>query len=301
MHLHEFFDELIEYKRACGASEKTIKEYKIHLGGTLSHSVSEIDLSELKQTDIAKVLEAGRRHGQFGPQRGAVVFRQLLRYIKESGHQLAFDWRDISIPTVPHKKVDWLDKEELDAVRDAFDLNTMSGLRDRALIEILHVTGMRISEALSLNRDDINWPKKEAEVTNGKTRDREMIYFNDESLHWLKKYLDMRNDKFPALFVSYNGNRATPCSVRRTIHNAVKAAGITKRIHPHLFRSTFGTELLRAGVDIKSVQYLMRHKSERTTLKHYIAVTKERCKDMHQKVMGNSAITMVSLDHNVAL
>ena len=67
---------------------------------------------------------------------------------------------------------------------------------------------------------------------------------------------------------------------------ATQKAGITKRIHPHIFRSTFGTELLYGGADIKSVQVLMRHKSERTTLKHYIAVSKDRCKGEHERILN---------------
>jgi site-specific recombinase XerD len=286
MQLKEYFNGLIEYKKQFGACEKTIHEYQIHLKGTLLNSVGDLELSDIKQTDVGKVLEAGRQHGRFGPLRGAVVFRQLLRYLKESGNKFDFDWRDIRLPKEPNKKVEWLDKIEFEAVRNSFDLDTLSGLRDRALIENLRVTGMRISEALSLNRGDIDWEKKEAEITNAKTKEREMIYFTDESLSWLKKYIDWRNDKGDALFVSYNGKRATPCSVRRTIHNSTKLAGIKKRVHPHIFRSTFGTELLQGGVDIKSVQTLMRHRSERTTLKHYIAVNKDRCKDEHQRIMN---------------
>jgi len=145
---------------------------------------------------------------------------------------------------------------------------------------------MRISEALSLNRDDIDWNKKQAEITNSKTKERELVYFTDESLAWLKNYLEMRNDNFPPLFASLSGKRVPPCSIRRRIHTAVRRAGINKRIHPHLLRSTYGTELLQGGVDIKSVQALMRHKSERTTLKHYIAVSKHRCRSEHERIMN---------------
>ena len=286
MKMNQYFGGLLEYKKQCGACEKTLHEYQIHLKGTLASSIGEIEIADLRHADVAKVIEAGRGHGRFGPLRGAVVFRQLLRYLKEAGHKFDFDWRDIRLPSEPHKKVEWLDKDEFELVRNSFDLNTLSGLRDRALIETLRVTGMRISEALSLNRDDVDWSKKEAEITNGKTKEREMIYFTDESLAWLKRYLDWRNDKGEALFVSYNAKRSTPCSVRRTIHNSTKLAGIKKRIHPHIFRSTFGTELLQGGVDIKSVQTLMRHRSERTTLKHYIAVSKDRCKGEHQRIMN---------------
>ncbi len=286
MKLKEYFNGLLEYKKQWGACEKTINEYAIHLKGTLMNAVGEIELTALKQTDVGKVLEWGRSHGRFGPLRAAVVFRQLLRYLKEDGHKFDFDWRDIRLPSEPRKKVEWLDKEEFEAVRNSFRLDRMSGLRDRALVEVLRVTGMRISEALGLNCDDIDWERKQADIPNAKTKDVETIYFTDESLAWLKRYLDMRNDKSPALFVTYNGLRATPSGVRRTIHDATKYAGLKKRVHPHLFRSTFGTELLHGGLDIKSVQTLMRHKSERTTLKHYIAVNKDRCKDEHQRILN---------------
>jgi site-specific recombinase XerD len=286
MKLREYFAGLIDYKRQCGMCPKTLNEYRIHIEGTLSNAVGDIEVAELRQIDVGKVIEAGRQHGRFGPLRGAVVFRQLLKYLKESGIKFDFDWRDVRVPPEPRKKVEWLDKEEFEQVRNSFDLNTLSGLRDRALIETLRVSGMRIGEALSLNRDDIDWVKKEAEITNGKTKDREMVYFSDESLAWVKRYLDWRNDKSPAIFASCNGRRSSACGIRRTIHNATKAAGIKKRVHPHIFRSTFGTELLQGGVDIKSVQTLMRHRSERTTLKHYIAVNKDRCKDEHQRILN---------------
>jgi site-specific recombinase XerD len=286
MKLKDFFQGLVDYKRQCGSCEKTVKDYMWHLQTTLANSIGDIELNDLRQIDIGKVIEAGRAHGRFGSLRGAVVFRQLLRYIKEAGYKLDFDWRDIRLPSEPHKKVEWLDKDEMDMVRACFDLQTLSGLRGRALVEILRVTGMRISEALSLNREDIDWEKKEAEITNGKSKEREMIYFNDECISWLKRYMNMRNDRSEALFVTNNGKRVLPCTIRNTLHNATKNSGIRKRVHPHIFRSTFGTELLQGGVDIKSVQALMRHKSERTTLKHYIAVSKDRCKSEHERIMN---------------
>lgn len=232
MKLREYFTGLVDYKRQCGMCPKTLHEYQIHIKGTLNEAVGDIEVAELRQIDVGKVIEAGRQHGRFGPLRGAVVFRQLLKYLKESGIKFDFDWRDVRVPPEPRKKVEWLDKEEFEQVRNSFDLNTLSGLRDRALIENLCVTGMRIGEALSLNRDDINWEKKEAEIINGKTKDREMIYFTEESLAWLKRYLDWRNDKSPAVFASCNGRRSSACGIRRTIHNATEAAGIKKRIHP---------------------------------------------------------------------
>ena len=295
MQLREFFEGLLQYKKDIGNSDKTIKEYANIIKRVLTDSVGGIDISSVRLIDVSKVIDAGRSHGQFGALRATVVFRQLLRYIKESGNEIAFDWRDIKLPSTPHKKAEWLDHEEWLTVIGSFDVNTMSGLRDRALVEVLRATGMRIGEALSMDRDDLNWEKKEAIITNCKTKDRETVYFNDDSINWLNIYLSTRNDSFSPLFVTMNGRRPSPCSIRRTIHNSVKKAGIKKRVHPHIFRSTYGTELLRSGVDIKTVQTLMRHKSERTTLKHYIAVSQDHCKLMHSMVMNRPHIDSVGV------
>lgn len=138
-----------------------------------------------------------------------------------------------------------------------------------------------------LKRAGIGWERKQAEVINCKTKEQETVYFTDESLAWLKRYLDMRNDKFPPVFTTSNDTRLLPCTARNCLHQATKDLGLKKRVHPHIFRSTFGTELLQGGVDIKSVQHLMRHKSERTTLKHYIAYSKTRCKGEHERIMDS--------------
>lgn len=278
---------LVEYKKQCGSNMKTIKEYENQIKNVLLPAIGDIELENLKHSDVSKVYEAGRQHGQFGALRGGVVFRQLLRYLKYSGHILSFDWRDIQLPKEPKKRIDWLDQEEWESVRNAFNLNWIIGLRDRALIEVLKSTGMRIGEAIALNRDSIDFVKKEAVIKSGKAPYAEgKIYFTDESIKWIKRYLEMRNDNFKPLFVSYTGRRVNPGTLRKGIHRAVKAAGITKRIHPHLFRSTFATQLLQSGVDIKTVQDLCRHESERTTLRHYTAFSKQRSKGEHARALN---------------
>lgn len=287
MKIGDFFGGLLEHKKAENLSKKTIDEYKRLWEKVLIPSgVPEIEIGKLKINDTDKILLAGQTHGKFGGQRGVVVLRQLLEYIRREGHATSVNWWEISLPSVAHKEVDWLDAEEWQQVRNAFNLNWIIGIRDRALVEILRASGMRIGEALSLNRDSVNWGKKEAEIIGGKKPYKpRKVYFTDESLAHLKNYLDLRNDKFPPMFVSLTGERATGAGVRRTIHTAIKKAGIKKRVHPHIFRSTFATELLQGGADIKSVQALCGHESERTTLRHYTAVSKVRCKIEHQRVL----------------
>lgn len=296
MKIFDFFAGLLEHKRAQGFTAKTEQEYKRIIEKIVGPAIGEIELDDLREIDADKIQIQGRNHGVFGPERGVVVFRQLLQYIKKTGVKIPFDWRDVKVPPAPKKEVDALSEDEWEAVRAAFDLKWIVGLRDRALTEILWCTGLRISEALSLNRDSIDWENKEVKIRNAKPpHEVDKVYFTDVALHWVRQYLQMRNENFDPLFVSLTGQRATPSGVRRTIHTAVLKAGIKKRVHPHLFRSTFCTELLEKGIDIKAVQTLARHRSERTTLKHYVRVNKARAKAEHQRAL-NTPLPKMEID-----
>lgn len=287
MKLHEFFNGLINFKRddeACNI--KTLKEYRRIMDTVLLPSIGDIELEELRELDVTKIKVEGRKHGEFGEQRGIVAFRQLLKYIRKSGFIPPINWFEIKVPIPPDKEVDWLTPEEWEKVRNAFNLNWIVGIRDRALVEVLWATGMRIGEALSLNRNDIDWDAKEAWIVGGKKPyKKRKVYFTEDSFYWIRQYFLMRNENFDPLFVSLTGQRATPCAVRRTIQEAMKRAGIKKRIHPHIFRSTHATNLLEGGANIKAVQYLLGHESERTTLRHYAAINKSHAKGEHERIL----------------
>jgi integrase/recombinase XerD len=209
----------------------------------------------------------------------------VLKYIKDSGYSIPFDWREVEVPNVPTKQNEYLTKEELEKVLNSFDITTPAGIRTRALTEVLFATGMRISEAISLNKEDIDWEKKEAMVTNAKTKDVEKIYFTSRSIEWLKKYIDSRKDDLPALFVSGRG-RMLSVTARNYLRTHTGHLGIKKHIKHHLFRKTFATHLIQGGADIIAVGDLCRHRSPRTTLRFYAAVNKERSKDKHQEILG---------------
>lgn len=283
MKLKDYFESYIEYLKDKGYSELTITEHRRFLLGALSHSVSNIFIHRLHLTDTAKVIKAGRDHGEYGSQRAVICYRQLLKYLKESGQRLNFDWRDIEVPRVPQGPVEFLTKEELSLIRDSLP-DTAAGLRTRALMELLIDTGMRISEAISINRTDIDWDKREIQVINIKTKERELVYLTDRSIDWLKKYLSIRRDDHPALFLSGRG-RLLSVTARNYLRTHTKDLGIKKHIKHHIFRKTFVTYLIQHNVDIKSVQTLARHKSERTTLRYYAGISKERAKKLHQGVM----------------
>ena len=285
MKLKETFEQYLKYLEEQGRDPKTIQEHRRLINGSLAHSISEYDISDLKMTDVSKVIAAGREHGQYGSQRSVVILRRLLNYIKDSGVPIPFDWRDIVVPKVPQKPAEYLTPKELELIFNALNISNPAGLRTRALLEVLYATGMRIAEAISLNKADIDWEHKEAMVKNAKTKEIEKIYFTEQSLLWLKRYLDSRKDTLPALFVSGRGRMLSVTS-RNYIRTHLWHLGIRKHIKHHLFRKTFATHLIQGGADITSVGDLCRHKSPRTTLRYYAAVNKERSKEIHQKILG---------------
>lgn len=283
--LNEFFEEYLTFRAQEGNVSKTLLEHRRFLYGPVNKAVGEKTLDQLCIADRASLIEAGRPHGAHGSQRSVVTFRQLCRFINQKGIRLPFDWREITTPKVPAKLVDYLNPEEIEKIRHAFNPDTAAGLRTRCLIEVLIDTGMRIGEACSVNIEDINFETHEIRIKNCKTHEDNIVYFTDRSAEWIKMYLSSRKDTMPALFIT-GRNRMLPLTSRNYIRNKTKNLGIHKKIGHHIFRKTCGTILLQNQVDIKSVKTLLRHKSERTTLRYYIGVDNEKCKVMHQSVMA---------------
>lgn len=286
MRIKEKYQEYLDYLQRKGLNEKTIKKHRRYLFGALSHSVEKIRLKDLKLTDTAKIIEAGSKHGKCGAQDAIVVFRMYLKFLRESGLEPPFDWRDVEVPNVPAPLVEYLTPEEIEKTRKAIPLETLAGLRTRTLFETLLHTGLRITEAISLNREDVDWQRREAKVLNVKTKEWGMVFFNPGTLAWLKRYLKVRKDELSALFISGRG-RLMAVSARNYLCKIAKKIGIKKHLCHHICRRTFATKLIFENVDIKSVQTLLRHKSERTTLRYYIGVDEERMKKLHQKAMKN--------------
>ena len=148
--------------------------------------------------------------------------------------------------------------------------NTQIGLRDRAILETLYSTGLRVSELVKLNRDDVNLKSGEFTVI-GKGRKARTVYLSPAAREWIKKYLNIRGDDFKPLFVRYSGKhmepndfdgeslRLTVRSVERMIKKYVAKAGISVDATPHTLRHTYATGLLKEGADLRSVQELLGH------------------------------------------
>lgn len=174
-------------------------------------------------------------------------------------------------------------------------------LRDKALLELLFCTGLRVSELAKLKKEDINLLRDEFTVT-GKGRKNRVVFLSEQAIYWLKRYLTARGDMNPFMFVSHDKNKKarlvsvkgklqeeeaplTSRSIQRIVQKYTKIAGITKPVTPHTLRHTFATDLLQNGADIRSVQSMLGHSSI-TTTQVYTHITDKHLHDIHKKFHG---------------
>jgi integrase/recombinase XerD len=191
---------------------------------------------------------------------------------------------EIKLPRRPPPEVEFLTNEEIEKVLAAINTQELTGLRLRALVEVLLASGMRISEALSLNRDSIDPRKNEARIV-GKGNKPRTVFFNDRSLIWIHRYLQRRVDGCPALFATtWNPPRRWPrVDISLVFRHLRQKAGITKHLTPHLLRHTFCTNLLHNGADITFIKSLAGHQTIQTTARSYVGVNNDSLKQVLER------------------
>ena len=188
------------------------------------------------------------------------------------------------------RQVRFLNLEQLEKLFSAPDVSKVQDLRDRAILEALFSTGMRVAELVALNREQIKIKPSMEELElsiigkGGKIR---TVYFSERALMWLKKYLETRQDKEKALFINYRSKkgvsrRLTPRSIEKNIKKYAIVAGIPLTTTPHVMRHSFSTDLLSQGVDIRTLQEFLGHKSIAAT-QIYAHVTNKRLREIHKK------------------
>jgi site-specific recombinase XerD len=220
-----------------------------------------------------------------------IALRAFLKYLaRQNITSLSPD--RIELAKVPERSLDLITIEELESLLKAPDTNTLRGLRDKAMFEMLFSTGLRVSELCALPRD-INLKLDEMSV-RGKGEKVRVVFISDDARNAVKKYLDKRDDMDDALFVQIGGKgneklaqkkdslRLTPRSIERIIKQYAINCGISKKVTPHVIRHSFATDLLRNGADLRSVQMLLGHANINTT-QIYTHVTDTELKKIHKK------------------
>lgn len=264
-------------KSATDITDNTIREFRLWLNRQQTRAEKGASLSTLKKKTQNYYL---------------IALRAFLKYIAKMGIKSCPPER-IELAKTPERSLDLITSDELERLLTSPDTSNIKGLRDRAIMELLFSTGLRVSELCSLPRE-INLRLDEFSV-RGKGEKVRVVFLSDEAKKWLKTYLDKRTDMDDALFVKLLGEkggatsadksdslRLTSRSIERIVkHYAIKA-GITKKVTPHVIRHSFATDLLRNGADLRSVQMLLGHANIGTT-QIYTHVTDSELRRVHKQ------------------
>lgn len=342
--LSKYLTEFLEYLEIeRNRSQKTLQNYDFYLKRFLGwHGENKIP-SSITAEDVRKYRLWLNRlvdvHGdplkKNTQNYHLIALRSFLKYLaKRDIETLAPE--KIELMKMPDREVHFLDERDIDRLLEAplVHLSTealqnkstkkapaklLIKLRDKAILELLFCTGLRVSELVQLQKDDINLNREEFTVT-GKGSKSRVVFLSEQARYWVKKYLEARSDANSHIFIAHdirtkNQNDAkrvlsprrgelersstrvgrqseyteeaalTPRSVQRIIKTYAKAAGITKPVTPHTLRHSYATDLLQNGADIRSVQTMLGHSSV-TTTQIYTHITDKELRNVHKKFHG---------------
>jgi len=220
-----------------------------------------------------------------------IAIRCFLKYLAiKDIHSLAPE--KIELAKTGERQISFLEGDDLEKLLNAplqVKQKEIITWRDKAILELLFSTGLRVSELTNLKKENINLKKNEFSV-KGKGQKWRLVFLSNQAQYWLKKYIEKRTDIDPALFVRYdratNNNLKsiglTPRSVQRLVQKYSKVAGLTRKISVHTLRHSFATDLLSNGANLRAVQELLGHKNI-TTTQIYTHVTNLQLKKVHKK------------------
>jgi site-specific recombinase XerD len=220
-----------------------------------------------------------------------IALRSFLRYLLTQRDIDTLNPDKIDLPKAEDRVVSFLNPEQVVRLLESPQISDEPGLRDRAVLELLFSTGLRVSELVSLNRDQLNLERREFGV-KGKGNKVRVVFISDSAADWIRRYLAVRKDAFKPLFIRYSGERSeekegekmrlTARSIQSIVRKYSKKAGLPIDAHPHTLRHSFATDLLIGGADLRSVQEMLGHESIRTT-QVYTHVTNKHLKEVYQK------------------
>lgn len=288
--LHSDFIEELEI--GLGRSAKTVENYDRYLSAFFEQQEIK-SIADITQDTVRAFRRNLSRRGEGASLATQnyylIAIRQFLKYLAKRDIE-ALSPEKIQLAKLPDRDIDVLYPEEVDRLLGATPptKKKLAALRDRTLLHVLFSSGMRISEAIRLNRDDLR-PHSNEITVRGKGNKVRVVFLSDEAKDMLQEYLETRDDIDPALFVRHKANptkeddlRLTPRSAQRMIKRYAAAAGITKNISPHTLRHSFATDLLSNGADVRQVQQLLGHASI-TTTQVYTHFTDVQLRGVHER------------------
>lgn len=280
-----------------GRSSKTSENYRLYLERFVEFT-NNIAVDKITPEIIRKYRLWLNRYKNYNDDELALItqnyhliaLRGFLTYLSKRDIK-SMPPNKIELPKITRKQVTFLHFDEIERIIEQINTSDEPGLRDRAIIELLFSSGLRVSELINLNRDHINTKRREFTVRGKGKKDRP-VFISESAAEHVENYLASRSDSLDPLFISYSNNsevntsgdyrRLTPRSVQRIVNKYTRLAGITKHVSPHTMRHSFATDLLMNGADIRSVQMMLGHSNISTT-QIYTHVTDEHLKEVHEK------------------
>ncbi len=310
-HLLPFLDYCEVEKGLSSNTQKNYKQYlQLFMGwlkkngdeGLLPHELTPKHIWDYRLYLARKyTTPSGGYLGKKSQNYYLIALRAFLNYLAD---------RDIeSLPSSKIKlakqkteeTLSFLDVHDVEKMMKVPDVATLNGLRDRAIMELFFSSGMRISELVALDTDQVSFLNDKSHTRTyelsivGKGNHVRTIFISPRAAEWLRTYLVARRDVHTPLFINFrhkddaDAKRLSPRSIQKMISRCAVLAGLSKKVTPHTLRHSYATDLLSHGADLRSVQELLGHKNVATT-QIYTHVTNKRLRDIHEKFHGGSEL-----------
>lgn len=254
---------------------KDLSEFKAFLG--------ERELETVDYLALRKFLSVLRERNlkSRSISRKLSCLRSFFRFLNREGLLKSDPAKAVSNPKLEKHLPKFLTEEEITRLIESPDLAKLSGLRDRAILETFYSTGMRVSELVGLNLEDIDFFSGVVKI-RGKGKKERMAPIGEKALGVLRDYAQKRKNNPPAVFLNKNGGRLTDRGVRLILDKYIRSTALREDISPHSLRHSFATHLLNRGADLRSVQELLGHANLSTT-QIYTHVTMDKLKGVYDK------------------
>ena len=273
-----------------GLSKNTLQGYRydlLQLAAQQENCGS--DLISASREDLLHFLAAGVREGRSPRSLSRYLsgFRQFYRWLMREGSIKKDPTAMIESPRLGRGLPKALSEQQVEALLEAPDVETPLGLRDRAMIELMYATGLRVSELIGLELPNLNLNQGVVRVT-GKGGKERLVPLGEESISWLTRYLDygrgelMRGAACAKIFVTARKTGMTRQAFWHSIRKHAQLAGIDQQVSPHMLRHSFATHLLNHGADLRVVQLLLGH-SDLSTTQIYTHIARDGLKNLHSK------------------
>lgn len=295
----EDFLESLEIEKGC--STLTIRNYRHYLNRFLNWLQEEKPKTKLKDLNLLLI----KKYRLFlarikDPQdKGLkkvtqsyhlIALRSFLKWLAKNDYE-SLAAEKIDLPKTTSRSLKFLNENQVERLLSQPVISKLNGLRDKAMLEVLFSTGLRVKELINLNRSQVDLKKREFSVL-GKGGRRRVVFLSKKAVYWLRKYLASREDKWQPLFIRYTGQvneenkgeamRLTTRTVQRMVRRYARKANLPIEVSPHVLRHSYATDLLQAGADIRSVQEMLGHKNIATT-QIYTHVTNPQLRKIHEK------------------